>query len=195
MSGDSRVEIPVNKDGDTAKNGRKEQGVTPEEIQLTDEELVALCKERVCKSCDEKEQADEERLRSLAEMDNFKKRLAREKDDFCKFANEGLLADLLPVLDNMDLALEHGAKVEACKDFVLGVDMTRKIFLDILSRQGLTPVGEVGEPFNPEKHEAIGHEERQDMAPEHVCTVLQKGYILKDRLLRPAKVTISRAAE
>ncbi len=190
MPGDSRMEIPVNQNDDNANNGSENVG--PEEIQLTDEELVAICKERVCKACDEKEQADQDRLRSLAEMDNFKKRLTREKEDFCKFANEGLLADLLPVLDNMDLALEHGAKVDACKDFVMGVDMTRKIFLDILSRQGLTPVGEIGEPFNPEKHEAIAHEERDDMEPELVCSVLQRGYLLKDRLLRPAKVTVSR---
>ncbi|WP_208728275.1 nucleotide exchange factor GrpE [Oceanidesulfovibrio indonesiensis] len=192
MSGDSRVEIPVNQNDDTAKNGPEEESA-PDEIQLTDEELVAICKERVCKTCDEKEQADQERLRSLAEMDNFKKRLTREKEDFCKFANEGLLAELLPVLDNMELALEHGGKVEACKDLVMGVDMTRKIFLDILARQGLTPVGEIGEPFNPEKHEAMAHEDRDDMEPELVCSVLQRGYLLKDRLLRPAKVTVSRA--
>lgn len=192
MSGDSRVEIPVNQNDDTAKNGPEEESA-PDEIQLTDEELVVICKERVCKTCDEKEQADQERLRSLAEMDNFKKRLTREKEDFCKFANEGLLAELLPVLDNMELALEHGGKVEACKDLVMGVDMTRKIFLDILARQGLTPVGEIGEPFNPEKHEAMAHEDRDDMEPELVCSVLQRGYLLKDRLLRPAKVTVSRA--
>lgn len=161
--------------------------------ELSDEELLALCKDRLCAVCDQKEQADEERLRTLAEMDNFKKRIAREQEEFRKYAGESVLADLLPVLDNLELALEHGRKVEACKDVVMGVDMTRKVFMDTLERHGLIPVGALGEPFNPELHEAVGEEVSKDMEPGHVAQLYQRGYKLKERLLRPAKVVVSKA--
>ena len=163
------------------------------ELQLTDEELLALCKDRICSVCNEKEQADEVRLRSLAEMDNFKKRIAREQEEFRKYAAESVLADLLPVLDNLELALEHGRKVEACKDVVMGVEMTTKIFMDTLKRHGLEAVGQVGEPFNPELHEAVADEADSGMEPGHVTKLYQRGYLLKERLLRPAKVVISKA--
>ncbi len=162
-------------------------------VTLTDEELLALCKERLCAVCDEKEQADNERLRTLAEMDNFKKRLHREQEDFRKYAAENVLADLLPILDNLDLALQHGAKIEACKDVVLGVDMTRKMFLETLRNHGLVPVGEPGQEFDPNNHEAVGEDPRNDMEPGRVAAMMQKGYRLNERLLRPAKVIVSKA--
>ncbi len=161
-------------------------------LELTDEELIALCKERVCVACTEKQQADDQRLRALAEMDNFKKRLFREQEEFRKYAGERVLADLLPVLDNLDLALEHGRKVTACKDVVMGVEMTRKVFLDMLRQHGLEQVGAVGEPFNPERHEAVGFEKLADQPEGTVVRLLQNGYQLKERLLRPAKVFVSK---
>lgn len=178
-------DIPVTEDND--KNNLFD------EIELTDDELRVLCRERVCEDCPERGQTEDERLRNLAEMENFKKRMAREKEEFCKFANEGVLADLLPVLDNLGLALEHGRNVEACKDLTMGVEMTRKVFLDILKRHGLEPVGAPDEEFNPEFHEAVGQEEREDMEEGHVCQLLQQGYLLNGRLIRPAKVVVSKA--
>lgn len=181
-------------------HGRLEEEKTAEpsiaeeaqELSLTDEELVALCKARVCPACDEKEQADAQRLRSLAEMDNFKKRINREMDEFRKYAAESVLADLLPVIDNLGLALRHGQNLEGCKDLVMGVDMTRKLFLDTLKQHGLVPVGEAGEAFNPEWHEAVGQEERDDLEPGTVIAVYQQGYKLRERLLRPAKVLVNK---
>lgn len=186
-------------EADSATEGGDEaqarQPLQPEsvELELSDAELLALCKERVCTLCEEKEQADDERLRALAEMDNFKKRVSREQEEFRKYAAESVLADLLPILDNLELALEHGRKVEACKDVVMGVDMTRKVFLDTLQRHGLIQVGNVGEAFNPELHEAVGHECHDDVPADHVCQLYQRGYKLNERLLRPAKVVISKA--
>jgi molecular chaperone GrpE len=176
------------------KESEKEQNVeTPVEVALTDEELIALCKERVCVACNEKEQADDQRLRALAEMDNFKKRLFREQEEFRKYAAESVLASLLPVLDNLDLAIEHGAKVQACKDVVLGVDMTRKVFLETLKQHGLEPVGSEGEAFDPNRHEAVGQEAKPEIGEGAVTRVLQRGYVLRERLLRPAKVMVNRA--
>lgn len=163
------------------------------EMALSDEELKELCMNRICPSCEDKTVADDAKLRMLAEMDNYKKRLEREKTDLVKYANEKVIADIIPALDTLDLALLHGSNNDACKDLIMGVEMTRKMFLDILAQHGLTPVGEVGEEFTPEKHEAISEEARQDMDPGQVCQLVSRGYTLKDRLVRPAKVIVSGA--
>ena len=101
---------------------------TPEEP----ENLQARCEAEICPSCTVKAEADDIRLRALAEMENFKKRLQREKDEQMKYAAENVLADLLPVLDNLELAIQYGSKEAACRDLLTGVEMTRKIFLDVL---------------------------------------------------------------
>lgn len=132
------------------------------------------------------------RLRSLAETENLKKRLLKEKDEFQKYATESLVAELLPVLDHLDLALAHGRGNEACKDFVVGVDMTRKAFIDILGRHGVVEFGQRGEPFNPEAHEALGMASLPDLPADAVAQVVQKGYTLRGRLLRPAKVMVNK---
>ena len=162
-----------------------------EEVTLTDEELVALCKASVCPSCNEKEQADEERLRALAEMDNFKKRIQRDKEEHMKYASESVLSDLLPILDNLRLAIEYGKNIEGCKDMLIGVEMTQKLFLDAIARHGLEPVGNKGEEFNPETHEAVAKEACEETPEGFVKTLMQPGYKLKERLLRPAKVVVS----
>lgn len=156
------------------------------------ENLETLCHEHVCPSCAEKAEADQIRLRALAEMENFKKRLTREHEEQLRYAAEKVLADLLPTLDNLDLALQYGTQHEACKDMLTGVEMTRKLLLEAVKQHGLEPVGMPGEEFTPELHEALTFEERDDMDEGRVGSVLQRGYKLKDRLLRPAKVSITR---
>lgn len=138
-----------------------------------------------------KAEVEEMRLRSAAEMENFKKRLTREHQEQMRYAAEKVLSDLLPTLDNLDLALQYGSKHDACKDMLQGVAMTRKLLLEAVTRHGLTPLGEEGEEFSPEVHEAVGFEARPDLAPGVVARVLQRGYRLGDRLLRPTKVMIN----
>jgi molecular chaperone GrpE len=132
------------------------------------------------------------RLRGLAETENLKKRLLKEKEEFQKYATESLVAELLPVLDHLDLALAHGRGNDACKDFVVGVDMTRKAFIDILGRHGVAEFGQKGEPFSPEAHEALGMASLPDLPADAVAQVVQKGYTLRGRLLRPAKVMVNK---
>ena len=155
------------------------------------EDLKARCEAEICPSCTVKAEAEDIRLRALAEMENFKKRLQREKDEQVKYASEKVLADLLPVLDNLELAIQYGSKDAACHVLLMGVEMTRKIFLDTLKQHGLTPFGEVGEIFDPERHEAVAKEPRDDMDDGHIAQLHQRGYQLKERLLRPAKVSVS----
>lgn len=134
---------------------------------------------------------EEERLRMAAEMENFKKRLQREHQEQMRYASEKVLADLLPALDNLDLALQYGSKDEACRDMMTGIEMTRKQLLDAVAKSGLAVLGERGEEFNPEFHEAIGMESDPELAKGVVNRVLQRGYKLNDRLLRPAKVIVN----
>lgn len=157
----------------------------------SDEQLLDLSRERICPQCPELARVLDEKLRVVADTDNLRKRLQREKEEFAKFAAESVLADLLPVLDNLDLALEHGRKLEGCSDLLQGVDMTRKLFLDVLERHGLEPMGAAGEEFDPAWHDALGQQPHPDIKPGSICQMLQKGYRLKGRLLRPAKVLIS----
>lgn len=178
--------------------GKPEQAVasasqTPKEVNV--EELKALCAEHVCKECPEAHKIRDEKLRALAEAENYKKRLEREKEDFLKFASEGVLEDLLPVLDNLDLALLHAGSNEACKSLIQGVEMTRKIFQDTLKKHGLEAVGAAGEEFDPNLHQAIGQEENRSFPSGTVTRLFQSGYVLKGRLLRPAKVMVNKTLE
>ena len=154
--------------------------------------LEEQCRETVCPSCAVKAEADDARLRALAEMENFKKRLQRDHDEQMRYAAESVLSDLLPALDSLDLAIQYGGSDETCKSLLTGVIMTRKLLLDALKNHGFDVAGEVGEPFNPDVHDAVSYEERDDMEPGLVSTLHQRGYRLKDRLLRPAKVSVSR---
>lgn len=135
---------------------------------------------------------EEERLRLHADMDNMRKRLIREKEEAVKFASENVLKDLLPSLDNLDLAISYGKNNPVCKDLLTGIEMTKRQLLETLEKHGLTEVGKEGDAFDPQFHEAMSQEERDDMEPNHIARLFQKGYLLKDRLLRPAKVVVSK---
>jgi molecular chaperone GrpE len=130
-------------------------------------------------------------LRLRAEFENYKKRMQKEKADLMKFANESLLKSILPILDNLERAVEHGREVKGNSSLLEGVELTRKQFFSTLERFGVKAVPAVGEVFDPEKHEAI-HHEASDQEPNRVIREVQKGYLFHDRLLRPAKVVVSR---
>ncbi|MBO4316681.1 MAG: nucleotide exchange factor GrpE [Mailhella sp.] len=163
-----------------------DESVIPNEAEEPTDETPALTPEEALK------EAEDIKLRALAEMENFKKRLQKEKDEHVRYAAEKVLADLLPSLDNLDLALKYGSQEEACRNTIMGVEMTRKLLLDALKKHGLERIGTVGEAFDPEIHEAMSHDENAGFAPGTVTEVLQMGYRLKERLLRPAKVKISK---
>lgn len=127
-------------------------------------------------------------LRTLADFENFRKRSDREKGEYFKQALAGTMKDLLPVLDNFDRALDHA---EEGDDFHRGVALIYKQLFDALQKSGLKPFGEKGVPFDPNVHEAVVTE-RDPSLPNHtVKEVLQKGYLLHDKLLRPALVKVA----
>jgi molecular chaperone GrpE len=127
-------------------------------------------------------------IRAVADFENFRKRSEREKADFVRYAVGGVLKDILPVLDNFDRALDHA---EEGDDFHKGVLMIYKQLFDVLQRHGLKPIVDTGVHFDPNIHEAVIREE-DDSVPNHtVVAVLQKGYFIHDRLLRPALVKVA----
>lgn len=160
--------------------------------EKTEEEQLEECRAKLCSTCDVAAEANAVKLRALAEMDNFKKRLQREKEEQARYAAEKVLADLLPTLDNLDLALQYGGQSEESRNMMVGVEMTRTMLLDALKKHGLVPVGQVGQPFDPNDHEAVGQEEAEGMEAGLIVRIMQKGYRLNEHLLRPARVIVSR---
>lgn len=137
---------------------------------------------------EENEQLKKRVLRTLADYENFRKRVDREKADFFKYALAEVMKDLLPVLDNFDRALDHA---EEGDEFHKGVLLIYKQLYALLSKNGLTPIEESGGRFDPNIHEAVVREEDQSVPSHTVVEVLQKGYFLHDRLLRPALVKVA----
>lgn len=128
-------------------------------------------------------------LRERAELENFKKRMQREKAEALRFADEPLIRELLPVIDNLERAVECG---EGNGNSVTeGVRMVLKSILEILERHGVKRVEAVGRRFDPAHHQALAQIETADQEPNHVIEQLHTGYLLHDRLLRPALVTVS----
>jgi molecular chaperone GrpE len=136
----------------------------------------------------ENQQLKDRVLRTLADFENFRKRSEREKSDYVRYATGSMLKDLLPVLDNFDRALDHA---EGEDEFHKGVALIYKQLFDVLQRSGLKTIDEANVAFDPNIHEAVVREE-DDSVPSHTVTViLQKGYFLHDRLLRPALVKVA----
>jgi len=128
-------------------------------------------------------------LRKLAEFDNFRKRTERERVEIKRHANEELVRELLPVLDNFERALEHRSESDVGA-FHEGVEMIAKQLWNTLERQGLEIIDPMGERFSPEYHEAVHQVDDESMEPGTVASVLAKGYICNGRLVRPAMVGV-----
>lgn len=137
---------------------------------------------------DENRALQDRLIRTVADFDNFRKRAEREKNDFFKFALAAVVRDLLPVLDNFDRALDHA---EEGDEFHKGVLLIYKQLFEVLQRHGLRAVEESGVHFDPNIHEAVIREEDASVPSHTVVAVMQKGYFLHDRLLRPAMVRVA----
>jgi len=140
-----------------------------------------------------KEQQDSV-LRARAEMDNARRRAETEVEKARKFALERFAGELLPVVDNLERAIElTDSENEAVKPLLEGVEMTHKTFISTIEKFGLSLIDPQGETFKPDLHQAMSMQENAELAPNTVIAVMQKGYQINGRLLRPAMVMVSRA--
>lgn len=148
--------------------------------------------QQLAEALEEQQRLKEQYVRTLADMDNLRKRTTREKEEIAKFANEGLLRDILPVIDNLERAVEHSDKTDDSGGLLEGVRMTLTQFTQVLSRFGVEMVDAAGQPFDPAFHQAIGQLESADLPVNTVMVEMQKGYQLNERLLRPAFVLLAK---
>jgi molecular chaperone GrpE len=135
-------------------------------------------------------------LRVAADADNLRKRALKERDEAIKFSQEGLFRDVLPVLDNLERTLAHIPKEStdpALKTLTEGVGMVLRQLTDVLAKHNLRGFSALGEPFDPNRHEAISQMPSADHPPGTVMTMLHRGYTLHERLLRPALVVVAQA--
>ena len=155
--------------------------------------------EELKKKLEEKEKEIKEHhdrlLRLAADFENYKKRAAKEKEDWTKFANEDLIRAILPFLDNLERAVNHAQKASDTGVLIEGVRLTLQQLLQTLNKFGLSTFESVGKPFDPTVHEAMLVVETDKHEPNQVVEEFQKGYLLNDRLLRPATVSVSKPPE
>lgn len=130
-------------------------------------------------------------LRKVAEFENFRRRRDREFEETIRLANEGLISRLLPVLENFERALNHHGSGESLEAYRQGVELIVQQFRDVLRREGLELVESVGQPFDPNLHEALMQAHSDAHEPGLVCEEVERGYRLRDRVIRHAKVVVS----
>ena len=133
--------------------------------------------------------------RNQAELDNYRKRMAREKSDAIKFANGSLLSELLPVIDSFQMGLSAAINEDPDSIISKGMEMVQKQLEEFFSSQGAVAISSVGKEFDPNLHEAISQESSDEVPNGHIITEIRKGYTLNDRLLRAANVIVSKGPE
>ena len=161
------------------------------EITVDDIDMVESLQQAEAKLAEAQEQI----LRLKAEMENQRRRSAREVENAHKYALERFVQELLPVIDSLemgrDAAMAEGATLEKLQE---GTDLTLKMLLSTIEKFGIKAVHPEGEPFDPELHQAMSMQESSEHAPNTVMNVMQKGYLLNDRLVRPAMVVVSKTS-
>ncbi|MEE4246046.1 MAG: nucleotide exchange factor GrpE [Kangiellaceae bacterium] len=138
------------------------------------------------------EQADQV-LRVRAEADNIRRRAERDVESAHKFALEGFVESLLPVIDSLEQGLAQQVETEEGKALKEGMELTLKMFADTLAKKNVEQLNPIGDMFNPERHEAMSMQDNPEFEPNAVIAVFQKGYLLNGRVVRPARVVVNKA--
>ncbi len=166
-----------------------------EESAASDKPLTSV--EKLVQALEQKtkevKEVNDKYLRTYADFENYRKRMQRDLADFRKYANEQLALELLSVIDHLGLALKHAAETgDRNEGLRQGVELVYKQFLDVLEKFGIKPFKAEGEPFDPAKHDAVLQVTRADMPDNTVAQVLQDGYLYYEKVLRHAKVGVSK---
>jgi len=167
-------------------NGEEQQ-----EAELSLEQRINQLEEALAAKDQEARDNWDKLLRERADLENYRKRASREKEELLNYGVKSLIEEVLPVVDNLERALEH-ANEDGLPALVEGVRMTHTMLISALKKFGVSPVeGGTGTPFDPAFHQAMAQVETADQPPNTIVQEFQKGYILKERLLRPAMVSVS----
>ena len=166
-----------------------EQNNSGKEQAGTEAEDVA---DQLAKALEKNRELEDKLLRMAAEQENFKKRMQRERETALKYAEEAILREILPSLDNLERAVEQCKCTPNAEVLLTGVEMTCKGLLNTLEKFGVKALSGVGQPFDPNFHEAVAMEASADVPENQILQEYQKGYMFKDRLIRAAKVVVSK---
>ena len=182
---------------DEAKNEElKEENATEQQEQEEQKEAEPSAEEKIAALQKEVEDLKTQMLYKEADFQNFRKRSIKEKQEVYDYGNAGLLGDLLGSLDNFDLALQSAQNATDIKSIVDGISMVKNGLVSMLeNKYNLTSFGVVGDPFDPNLHEAIGRIESDEVTEPSLAEIYLKGYMLKDRVIRHAKVMVKIPAE
>ncbi|MEN8688038.1 MAG: nucleotide exchange factor GrpE [Desulfuromonadales bacterium] len=187
------------------KQASEKPETTAEQVEETPGEEIAGTAEEAADPLQELKQAIENAkqeasknwdlyLRERADLENARKRHQRDREEAIRFANDQLLKEMIPVLDNLERAVGHAEQGEDDNQGLLeGVNMTISQFRKVLEDFGVKPINALGADFDPNLHQAMGQVESEDQAPNTVVSEFQKGYLLNDRLLRPSLVMVAKA--
>lgn len=177
-------EISKGKNQSPEKKKRARKGLGKKIEELTKE--VEACKARLGES-------EDKFLRLAADYDNYKKRTAREFSEVVRTATEDLISQLIPVVDNFERAMTATPSSDEFDSFHKGIEMIYQQVKNLLEKQGVKEIKAINESFDPHKHEAVMVVEKKDVAPETVVEEIEKGYMLNNKILRPAKVAVSKS--
>ena len=162
-----------------------------ERQDATTDEVAGLLQENERLKMEVQESSDKA-VRATAELDNIRKRTSRDIENAHKYALERFVNELLPVVDSMELGINASQSAEDIESLREGMDLTLKMLFDCMGKFGVKTIDPAGEKFDPEWHEAVSMQELKDSKPGHVVTVIQKGYELNGRLVRPAMVVVAK---
>ncbi len=177
------------------EDATKEETAAASELPLAEEVAVERIKElEEALAAKEAEAAAnwDKFVRERADLENFRKRVQREKEDLLKYGNESLLLEILPVIDNMERALNHASE-DSISGVIEGVELTLSMLRAALKKFGVSPIDAAGKMFDPAYHQAMAQVESNEHAPNTIIEEFQKGYMLNDRLLRASLVTVAGA--
>lgn len=168
-----------------------EETVSSETVEATPEDRIAQLEAALVAKEQEARENWDKLLRERADLENYKKRVSREKEELLNYGVKSLIEEILPVVDNLERALEHASE-DGLPALVEGVRMTHGLLLTALKKYGVSAVeGSNGTPFDSAYHQAMSQVETADQAPNTIVQEFQKGYLLKERLLRPAMVSVA----
>jgi molecular chaperone GrpE len=182
------------KNGKQGHENKETAGEGAKTLEVKEESLEELKKKLDGKEKEVKEMHDR-MLRLAADFENYKKRASREKEDMVKFSSEEVIKSVLPFVDNLERAVNHSEKAKDVESLVEGAKLTIQQLLQTLNKFGLSPIESLGKPFDPAFHEAVMVVATNEHQPNHVVEEFRKGYLLHDRLIRPASVSVSKPLE